>query len=93
MVVCLVVVMRHVNAAIDARDAGLTWVWAKSPRTLQSYLVRATWTPDGGLHSFQLDDSLVHEFNGCFPPRADGENEPAITCTDQLGLTWNLTTD
>jgi len=69
------------------RDAGITWVWAYSPRTMQTYLVRAVLDDDAGTLSFRLEGDRTYEFKDCDPPEGD---DNAISCRDQSDLVWKL---
>jgi hypothetical protein len=70
------------------RDAGITWVWAYSPRTMQSYLVRAHLNAADGTVSFQLEDpGTAYEFADCHPPEGP---DSVDHCTDQRGQAWDL---
>lgn len=67
------------------RDAGITWLWAYSPRTMQTYQVRAT--VDGEAIEFRLEDGKPYQFRNCKP--GDGE-ENSDSCRDQSDLSWDI---
>ncbi|MFT3806078.1 hypothetical protein [Arenimonas sp.] len=75
------------------RDAGIVWTWVVSPRTSQSYLMRAKYNDDQSIASFAFDDGQAHTFVGCYPPETDAESDESVSCTDQLGLSWHLSRD
>ncbi|GAB2494133.1 hypothetical protein GCM10027266_09340 [Arenimonas alkanexedens] len=71
------------------RDQGITWLWAYSPRSMQTYLVRSA--PDGDARglSFRLESSAPYSFRGCSPSKGDD----GTPCLDQNGDTWRLELD
>lgn len=73
----------------EARDDGIAWVWAYSPRTMQSYLVRATPEPEISGLSFRLEGGSPYVFRGCQLAKGDEDR----SCLDQNQAPWNLTLD
>lgn len=73
------------------RDAGVTWLWAVSPRSMQSYLVRAKVDPVAETVSFTLEGAgQTYQFRDCVPSPDD---ESPTRCRDQHDNTWDISTD
>lgn len=70
---------------VAERDKDILWLWAYSPRTMQTYLVRAT-PADGGI-SFRLESEVHYVFRDCAP----GTDE--APCLDQNNDSWTLSQD
>lgn len=69
------------------RDAGITWVWAYSPRTMQTYLVRAVVDDEDGTVIFHLEDKKTeYRLYNCHPP----EGEDTDSCRDQNEQLWDV---
>lgn len=75
---------RWAASANAERDAGFTRVFAYSPRTMQSYDVRAT-VEDGRLQAFHLERE-TYTFRGCALPA----REERVECRDQAGQPWMI---
>lgn len=76
---------RWAGHQVAERDRGITWVWAMSPRTLQSYLVRAK-VEDGRLLRFTLEAGDAYDFHDC-PLPAEGRT---TSCRDAGGRHWSI---
>lgn len=64
------------------RDAGITWIDARSSASLQTYVVRATLDGDRLLH-FELEVER-YSFASCHLERAP------VGCTDSRGGRWTV---
>lgn len=69
----------------EVRDRGITWVWAISPRTMQTYLVRAK-ARNGRLMHFTLEGGDRYQFNRCQLP----DKGETVSCTDTAGRSWSI---
>lgn len=84
----LLVSGRWAAGEVAERDAGITWAWAVSPRTSQSYLVRAI-VDDGQLRQFTLEAGDTYTFDSCAFPAGDAIG----SCTDTAGNPWRIEAD
>lgn len=67
------------------RDAGLTWLDVTSPRSRQTYSVRAQ-VAHGWLQAFTLEAGQGYVFPHCALPTPGN----LTTCTDQAGQPWEI---
>ena len=85
VLLALLLLGQWAGAKNEERDRGITWVWAMSPRTMQSYLVRAK-AENGRLMLFTLESGDRYRFDSCQLP-AKGRT---ASCTDTSGKAWNI---
>lgn len=81
----IVLVGRWADRSVAVRDAGVTWLYATSPRTDQTYIVRAQAAGEQ-LRGFALEGGERYTFTACPMPVRDQVRR----CDDSAGRGWIL---